>query len=87
LKGSVVSNQQTYNANPSLASAAAGPDLDGESYESTFILPGAQGLLNVNIPASTPNSLPSGTEICIAVEVEEWRFNVWVVYIYVATVP
>jgi len=87
LNGGVSSNQQHFNANPSIADAFAGPDVDGNSYEATFILPGAQGLLNVNIPTSDPTSIPSGTQIVIAVEVEEWRFNVWVVYIYTATVP
>jgi hypothetical protein len=92
LSGSVVSNQQTFSAAASIADAQAGPDLDGtpgdfSQYEATFILPGAQGLLNVNIPASVPASIASGTQIVVDVIVEEWRFSVFVVYIITATVP
>jgi hypothetical protein len=92
LSGSVVSNQQTFSANPSIAAASAGPDLDGgagevSQYSATAVLPGAQGLLNVNIPVSTPVSIASGTWIVVDAPVEEWRFGVFVLHVIEARVP
>jgi hypothetical protein len=87
LSGAVVSNQQTFSAFTSSADAQAGPDLDGESYEATFVLPGAEGTLNVNIPVSIPASLPSGTWICVDAPVEEWRFGLFVLHTIFAKVP
>jgi hypothetical protein len=57
--------------------------------EEVAISASAQGsaAATVNIPASTPTSVPSGTWILDEVKVEQWRLGVWIVYTVEVLVP
>ncbi len=79
--GFKVTNGQ-YQCAPSIKGAGT---VDG--FHAALWLPGPVINMYVNMPASTPVDVASGTEIVVDVQVHKRRFGLWLVEVFKATVP
>jgi hypothetical protein len=87
LSGSIVNGTSDFSDGTNSATAIAGPDVNGNTFTATLVLPGSTGTLKINIPVSNPLDIFPGDKFIVLVEPENWRFGVFVTHIVEITVP
>jgi hypothetical protein len=70
------------------ASNSAGATTSDGLFHIEMFQPGNKATMTVTMPMSSPAVIPaSGASILVAVEVQEWRFGIWVIHLINAIIP